>query len=91
MHEPRATHTLHRLRTRRTRSASSGRRTWPPDSPYVADTMPTRGFARDDSPPSAAYPPVAHPPPPPALQNLPPPHNTHSTPRPRSVEHTANL
>ena len=64
MHEPRATHTLHRLRTRRTRSASSGRRTWPPDSPYVADTMPTRGLARDDSPPSAAYSPTAHPPPP---------------------------
>ena len=72
-----------------------------PGSPYVADTMPTLakapryrsacGLARDDSPPSAAYPPVAHPPPPPALQNLPPPHNTHSTPRPRSVEHTANL
>ena len=31
-------------------------------------------------PPSAAYSPVAHPPPPPAPQNLPPPHNTHSTP-----------
>ena len=62
----------------------------PPDSPYVADTMPTLakapryrsacGLARDGSPPSAAYSPVVHPPPPPTLQNLPPPHNTHSTP-----------
>ena len=44
----------------------------PPDSPYVADTMPTLakapryrsacGLARDGSPPSAAYSPVAHPP-----------------------------
>ena len=82
-------------------SGSSGWRTWPPDSPYVADTMPTLakapryrsacGLARDGSPPSAAYSPVVHPPPPPTLQNLPPPHNTHSTPRPRSVQHTANL
>ena len=43
----------------------------PPDSPYVADTMPTLakapryrsacGLARDGSPPSAAYSPMVHP------------------------------
>ena len=59
-------------RVRHAGSGTSGWSTWPPDSPYVADTMPTHaktpryrsacGLARDGSPPSAAYSPVAHPP-----------------------------
>ena len=73
----------------------------PPDSPYVADTMPTLakapryrsacGLARDGSPPSAAYSPVVHPPLP-LLSKTFHHHTTHiAPPRPRPVEHTANL